>query len=100
MSEPVSDGNILDGNVLDGNVLAGALGEVFTFDITAAVGQCAHCLRTGPVAEARVYASAPGIVARCPGCGEVILRLVRASGRAWLDLRGLYCLQMSLPDGD
>ena len=46
---------------------------------------------------ARVYADAPGLVARCAACGEVVLRLVRSDGRAWLDLRGTRCLQLTLP---
>jgi hypothetical protein len=27
-----------------------------------------------------------------------VLRLVRGPGRAWLDLRGVTCLQVSLPE--
>jgi hypothetical protein len=82
---------------LDGNVLAGTLGELFTVDVTTAVGQCASCGTSGAIAQARVYPDAPGIVARCPACSEVILRLVRGPGRAWLDLRGLTCLQLTTP---
>lgn len=82
---------------LDGNELAGPLGEVFAVDVTMATGRCAHCGRSGPVAQMRVYTSAPGLVARCPGCEEVLLRLVRAPGRAYLDLRGLTMLEVPLP---
>jgi hypothetical protein len=28
----------------------------------------------------------------------VLVRLVRAPGRAWLDLRGLTCLEIALPE--
>jgi Zn finger protein HypA/HybF involved in hydrogenase expression len=83
---------------LDGNVLGGELGELFTVDVTAAVGQCASCGATGTIAQTRVYADAPGLIARCPACGAVMLRLVRGPGRAWLDLRGITCLQLTLPD--
>jgi uncharacterized protein DUF6510 len=82
---------------LDGNMLAGVFGELFTVDVTTAVGQCASCGTSGAIAQAHVYPDAPGIVARCPACSEVILRLVRGSGRAWLDLRGLTCLQLTIP---
>ena len=82
---------------LDGNVLAGPLSEVFSVDVTAAIGECAHCRCSGPIAQTVVYASAPGMVARCPGCGGVMLRLVRDPGRVWLDLRGLICLQLFIP---
>jgi hypothetical protein len=82
---------------LDGNVLAGALSELFTIDITGATGQCVSCGTSGAIGQARVYADAPGLVARCPACGQVVLRLVRSPGRAWLDLRGITCLEVTLP---
>jgi hypothetical protein len=82
---------------LDGNVLAGALRELFTVDITTAIGQCVACGTTGAMGQAIVYADAPGLIARCPACDEVVLRLVRSSDRAWLDLRGVSYLQLELP---
>ncbi len=82
---------------LDGNVLGGELGELFTADITTAVGQCASCGASGTIAQTMVYADAPGMVARCPSCGVVMLRLVRGPGRAWLDLRGVTYLQLTMP---
>jgi hypothetical protein len=82
---------------LDGNVLAGALSELFTIDITSATGQCVSCGTSGAIGQARVYAGAPGLAARCPACGQVVLRLVRSPGRAWLDLRGITCLEVALP---
>jgi hypothetical protein len=83
---------------IDGNALAGPLQDIFSVDVTAATGQCANCGRTGPIAQARLFDHAPGLVARCPSCDQVVLRLVRAPGRAWLDLRGLTYLQMAVPD--
>jgi hypothetical protein len=82
---------------VDGNRLAGELREIFTVDVTAARGRCAGCGRVGALAETRVYPHAAGLVARCPGCDEVLLRLVRAPGRAFLDLHGLALLEVSLP---
>ena len=49
------------------------------------------------MAEVRVYDHAPGLVARCPTCDQVLLRLVQGPGRAWLDLRGLTYLQLPAP---
>lgn len=83
---------------LDGNALAGPLGEIFAVDITSATGRCASCGLTGPVASLHVYGPDPGLVARCPGCEEVVLRMVRAPGTAWLDLRGTVSLRVNLPD--
>ena len=82
----------------DGNALAGPLQDLIGPDVTAAVGRCGNCGRTGPMAEVRVFDHAPGVVARCPVCDQVLLRLVRGSGRAWLDLRGLTWLQLPAPD--
>jgi hypothetical protein len=76
-------------NHLDGNAAAGELNKIFAFDITAAEGQCVHCGVTRHFAEAHLYMKCPGIVARCAGCGHVLLRLVNAGGRLLLDLRGM-----------
>ena len=83
---------------LDGNAAAGELGEIFAMDVTAAAGQCAGCGRTAVLADVRVYVRAPGTVGRCRGCDAVLFRLVRAPGRAWLDLSGLTYLQLTMPD--
>ncbi|MBW8486891.1 DUF6510 family protein [Actinomadura parmotrematis] len=73
---------------VDGNALAGPLGELLNADVTSMTSQCAHCGRSGAFAELRVYAHAPGWVARCPGCDGVVLKLVRSAGRVWLELAG------------
>jgi hypothetical protein len=82
---------------LDGNAIGGALGELFAVDMTTAVGQCASCGTSSVIGQARVYAHSPGLVARCPTCDEVTVRLVRGEDRAWLDLTGFTCLQLALP---
>jgi hypothetical protein len=79
---------------LDGNAAAGALAEVFAVDITAATGRCAGCGRTDVFATATVYTDAPGLVARCPGCDHVLLRLVTTPAGTYLDLRGLTYLRL------
>lgn len=84
----------------DGNALGGPLREIFAVDVTAATGRCVACGRTGPVATMHVYRHAPGLVARCPGCDEVMLRFLRAPNAAWLDLRGTVSLQIPLPAAD
>lgn len=81
---------------LDGNTMAGALGELFAVDVSAAVVECGSCGHTGVVAEIVVYADAPGMVGRCPGCSDVLLRLVRSDRRAWLDLSGVVCLRIDI----
>lgn len=81
---------------VDGNDMAGAVRELFAADLTLARGQCVNCGRTAMLAEAHVYSRAPGLVARCSGCGEVLMRLVRSPERAWLDMRGISSLEFRL----
>ena len=80
----------------DGNALAGPMREIFAVDVTAATGRCVGCGRAGPIATLRVYRHAPGLVARCPDCDGVVLRLVRGPSAAWLDLRGTVSLEIPL----
>jgi Family of unknown function (DUF6510) len=77
---------------LDGNAAAGELSAIFTMDVTAAKGQCAHCSAIRRFAEAHVYMQGPGLVARCSVCQHVLLRVVNARERVFLDLRGMRCL--------
>ena len=77
---------------LDGNAAAGELSSIFTMDVTAAEGQCAHCGAIKRFAEAHLYMQGPGLVARCSLCQHVLLRLVNARERVFLDLSGMRCL--------
>jgi Family of unknown function (DUF6510) len=61
---------------LDGNAIGGALLEYFGTEMTMARGCCAHCGAVSRIAELRVYAKAPGAVARCRACGGVVLVVV------------------------
>jgi hypothetical protein len=79
---------------LDGNVVAGVLGEVFAVDVTTAVGRCDGCGAVSVIAETRVYVDAPGTVVCCADCDAVLMTVVTAPGRTWLDLRGLSYLQL------
>ncbi|MEU7845922.1 DUF6510 family protein [Micromonospora parva] len=80
---------------VDGNALAGPLDEIMGTDLTVAELTCVGCRTTRPLAAMRVFDRAPGLVARCPGCGDVVMRLVRTAERALVDLRG--SLVVSLP---
>jgi hypothetical protein len=82
----------------NGTSLAGPFHDVLCVEVTTAIGRCTNCGREGPMAELRVFDHAPGVVARCPGCGQVLVRVVRGPGRAWLDLRGLTYLQLPVPE--
>lgn len=81
---------------LDGNDMLGALAEIFAVDVSTAVAPCANCRQQNVVAELRVYGgpNAPGLVARCPGCEHVVLRLVRGPESAWLEVSSTLRISM------
>ena len=85
-------------NELDGNALAGDLREIFAVDVTAARFTCAGCGHADAVATLRLWGPEPGRVARCPHCADVVLRLVHAPDRVFLDLRGTVRLELPLSD--
>jgi Family of unknown function (DUF6510) len=80
---------------LDGNAVAGTLREVFTTEVTTALGTCGGCGAVDAVGAVHVYVSA-GIVLRCPHCENVLLRLVQHESRIWLDLTGLRSLELEV----
>jgi hypothetical protein len=67
-------------DALDGNAIAGALCDHFGHEMTMAHGRCTHCHTAWMFAELRVYIQAPGAVARCPACDEVVMVIVEARG--------------------
>jgi hypothetical protein len=74
---------------LDGNAAAGALGEVFSFEATTAEYACEGCGRAGTLGEAMVYEVRDlGMIVRCPGCDNALIRLAHVRGRHLVDLRG------------
>ena len=81
----------------DGNALAGPLSEVFAVEVTTAVARCRGCGRSSPVAALIVYGPDPGLVGRCPGCDDVLLRIVRTPDAVWLDLGGVTSLRVPAP---
>jgi Family of unknown function (DUF6510) len=83
--------------VYDGNTLAGPLSEIFTVELTTAVGRCRGCGATEELATFRVYGPDPGYVGRCPHCEDVLLRVVRTPDAVWLDLSGVSALRIPLP---
>lgn len=87
--------NLDTDDYLDGNAAAGELSNIFTMDVTAAKAQCAHCGAMKRFAEAHLYMQGPGLVARCCVCEHVLLRVVNARERVFLDLRGMTSLSLN-----
>ncbi|WP_411093617.1 DUF6510 family protein [Streptomyces sp. 049-1] len=90
------DGGGVRNEYVDGNAMAGPLAEIFAVDVTVATSRCGQCGCTGPLACLHVYTHAPGLVARCQRCGEVVLRVVRAKDTACLDMSGTASLVIPL----
>ena len=78
---------------LDGNAAAGALAEVFSFEVTTAEYACGGCGRAGRLGEAMVYEVRElGTIVRCPSCDKALIRLAHNRERHMVDLRGMRYL--------
>ncbi len=84
---------------LDGNAAGGVLREVFAVDPTAAVSTCAHCGVPAPLGQHLVYADAPALVLRCPGCMQVVLRCASDAAGLRLEMTGVRLLRMTPAEG-
>jgi hypothetical protein len=80
--------------VLDGNAAAGILHAIYGAEMTTAVGTCDGCGSAGAVGAVRLYRAA-GLVFRCPHCDAVLMKIVTAEQRVWIDSRGLRSLELS-----
>ena len=78
---------------LDGNAIAGQLYEVFSAEMTTAIGVCGSCGARGPLAELEVYLRGPGTVGRCRRCKAVLVVLVTVREITCVDLAGLASLE-------
>jgi Family of unknown function (DUF6510) len=83
---------------LDGNAAGGPLSEVLAVDPTMAVATCAHCGRAAALGEHLLYADAPALVLRCPGCMQVVLRCASDAAGFRLEMRGIRLLRMAAPE--
>ena len=81
---------------LDGNAMAGDLREIFAFDVTAARYTCAGCGHAEAIGALMLWGQEMGHVARCSHCDDVVLRMVHAPDRVFLDVRGALRLELPL----
>ncbi len=79
---------------LDGNAVAGLLATVFSAELTASPGECAHCHTVSLVGTLRAYVRGPGVVLRCPACAEVVLRIVETPTATLIDSSGVARLRL------
>lgn len=85
---------------LDGNALAGTMSGLFAADLTTARVTCAGCGGAGMLGAARVYGAPMGFVARCEGCGDVLLRCAETPEARTYDLRGIAAMRVPSPPTD
>ena len=83
-------------NKLDGNAAGGILQEIFPFEMTLVQATCTGCSTTNAIGALAVYMDGMGTVIRCPICDTVLICVVRAKGRYWLDMRGVRVLQIGV----
>jgi hypothetical protein len=80
--------------MLDANATAGLLYEIFGTEMTAAPTECAHCGREGEIGGLLAFTQGPGIVLRCAGCENVVIRIVQTPQAIYLDARGAVYLKL------
>ena len=90
--------------ILDANATAGLLHEIFGVDMTAEPTECANCGREGEMGTLLAFTHGPGVVLRCSGCEQVVLRIIRTPEAIYLDARGAVYLRLTthktLPEND
>lgn len=76
---------------LDANGAAGLLQEVFVAEITTAHRVCQSCRADREVGAHPCY-EGPGVVLRCPNCGDVAATVSVLPDRRVVQLRGTWVI--------
>ena len=85
----------MDALMLDGNAVAGLLQEVFSVEMTTAMGTCNACGATDQVGALRVFRGA-GVVMRCPRCNNALMTIVKDGPRVWIGVVGVRTLHFTV----
>jgi len=80
--------------MLDANATAGLLYEIFGVEMTAAPTECANCGNEAEIGTLLAFTHGPGIVLRCSGCEQVVLRIIQTPNEILLDARGAVYLRL------
>ena len=81
--------------MLDANSTAGLLYEIFGAEMTAEPTECANCGKEGEIGSLLAFTHGPGIVLRCSGCEQVVIRIVQTPEAIYLDARGAIYLKFT-----
>ena len=79
---------------LDGNAVGGLFAELFGTEMTDQMTVCASCGAHELMACLDVYLCSPGTVIRCRHCQAVMMRIVEAADRVWIDVSGSSSLEL------
>jgi hypothetical protein len=80
--------------MVDGNAVGGLMDEVFGREMTCSRAQCAHCGAVAMLGTLLAFTQAPGVVLRCPGCEQVVLRMAPTTDAVYLDVRGAVYVRL------
>jgi hypothetical protein len=81
--------------MVDGNAAGGMLQDVFSAEMTASPTECAHCGRHEQIGELLAFVHAPGLILRCPGCENILMRVVKTDEFTYVDARGAVYLRIA-----
>ena len=81
--------------MLDANATAGLLYEIFGVEMTAEPTECANCGKEDEIGTLLAFTQGPGVVLRCSGCEQVVLRIVQTPDATYLDARGAVYLRLT-----
>lgn len=79
---------------VDGNAAAGVLADIFGVEMTEAWTTCAICTAHNAMGRLIVYMHGMGVVLRCPGCGNVLIKIGTVAQTYRIDLRGVRALEL------
>jgi hypothetical protein len=79
----------MDAQHIDGNGIAGLLGEVAGAEMTTVVRTCQSCDDRRMIGEHHAYRE-PGVVLRCPTCGDVAVVIGVQEQRLVVEWHGIY----------
>ena len=81
--------------MLDANATAGLLHEIFGVEMTAEPTECANCGNEAEIGTLLAFTHGPGVVLRCSGCENVVIRIVQTPEAIYLDARGAVYLRLA-----
>ena len=76
----------------DANHIAALLEQALGPAATSMPRRCQSCREVGPLAAHRLYRGA-GLVARCPHCGDLAVKVALLGERVMVEWRGTYELR-------